>query len=48
MANPGPGEPQGALAFIVTQQLTDELKQLITPLTYVTWFLGLNWLLILG
>ena len=46
--NPGSGEPQGVLAFVVTQQLIDQLKQLITQLTHLTWFLGLNWLLILG
>ena len=46
--NPGPGEPQGVMAFIVTQQLTDKWKQMITRLIHFTWFLGLNWLLILG
>ena len=36
------------LAFVVTQQLIDQLKQLITQLTHLTRFLGLKWLLILG
>ena len=46
--NPGPEEPQGVLAFVATEQLIDQLKQLITRLSHLTWFLGLNWLLILG
>ena len=48
VANPGPGELQGMLAFVVTQQVIDQLKQLITQLAHLTWFLSLNWLLILG
>ena len=39
VSNPGPEEPQGALAFIVTQQLIDQWKQMITQLTHLTWFL---------
>ena len=46
VANPDPGEPQGVLAFFVTQQLIDQLKQLITQLTHFIWFLDLNWLLV--
>ena len=48
VANPGPGEPQGVLPFVVTQQLIEQLKQLITQLTLITWFLTLNWSLIIG
>ena len=35
--NPGRGEPQSVLAFVVTQQLIDQWKQLITQLTHLTW-----------
>lgn len=42
--NPGPEWPPGLLAFAVTQHLSSiaiyQLKQLITRLTQVTWFLG--------
>ena len=48
VAAPGPGEPQGALDFTATQQFIDQWKQWITRLTRLTWFLGLNWLQILG
>lgn len=41
---PGHGEPQGLLAFVVTQNLRsteiDQLKQLITKLTQAIWFPG--------
>ena len=37
---PGPGEPQGALAFVITQHLIDQLKQFITQLPHLTWFIG--------
>ena len=30
VANPGPGEPQGVLAFVLTQHLIYKLKRLIT------------------
>ena len=36
---PGPGEPQGVLAFVVTQHLIAQLKQLISQLTHLAWFL---------
>ena len=35
---PGPGEPQGVLAIV--EHSIDQLKQLITQLTHLTWFLG--------
>ena len=37
---PGPGEPQGVLVFVVTRHVIVRLKQLITQLTRLTWFLG--------
>ena len=36
VADPGPGEPKGELAFVVTQRLIDQLKQSMTPLTRLT------------
>ena len=41
VTSPGPGEPQGVLTFVVTQQLINQLKQLIIQLT-------LHLILILG
>ena len=40
MVNPGPGEPQDVLAFIVTRLSTDQWKQSITQLTCLTLFIG--------
>ena len=40
---PGPGEPQGVLAFIVTQHWISQWKQFITQLAHLTWFVDLNW-----
>ena len=36
----GPGELHGMQAFVVPQHTIDQLKQLITLIKFLAWFLG--------
>ena len=40
VVTPGPGEPRGVQVLVFTQHLIDPLKQLITQLTHLAWFIG--------